>query len=73
MHVHEVPLHKVHAHEMHAYEMMNQEIFDLSLSIPRCMHAGQGGVGPSVRIGHRTSRFRVRNGRLEVKAIFPQI
>jgi hypothetical protein len=32
---------------------MNREIFDLALSIPR-RTPGQGGVGPSVRIGHRT-------------------
>jgi hypothetical protein len=31
---------------------MNREIFDLSLSIPR-LTPGQGGVGPTARIGYR--------------------
>jgi hypothetical protein len=40
--------------QKHAHEMYESENFDLSLSIPR-RTPGQGCVGPSVRICHRTA------------------
>jgi hypothetical protein len=52
MYAYETHAHEVHAHKMHAHEMYDGKI----LSIPRVM-PGQRLVGPSVRIGHRSSGF----------------
>jgi hypothetical protein len=51
---------------------MNREIFDLSLSIPR-RTLGQGGVGPSVKMGYRIHAFNEMGPRLQSENILKSI
>jgi hypothetical protein len=53
MHAHEMHAHEMHAHDMHAHKMHAHEMYE-SGNFLIYRTPGQGGVGPTVRMGRRT-------------------